>query len=149
MAQLAKLEFQSEIRASADKVYDIFRRKMYLMPTICPQVVKDVKLVKGDWETPGSVRVWKYVAGNSESVRETVEAVDDRNKTVTFDALDGDVAKYYKTFKASVCVTANGQKSLAKWTLIYEKMNPNIPDPDRYLEIASVFNKSVEAYLLK
>ncbi|OMO99681.1 hypothetical protein COLO4_13147 [Corchorus olitorius] len=147
MGDLEKLEFQSEIRASAERVYDIFKRKMYLMPTICPQVVKDVKLVRGDWETPGSVRAWKYVAGNSESGRETIEAVDDQNMTITFDALDGDFTKYYKTIKAKIRVIAKGKKSVAKWSLIYEKVNSSIPDPDRYLDVVSMFNEAVDAYL--
>ncbi|XWS34489.1 hypothetical protein CRYUN_Cryun21dG0042600 [Craigia yunnanensis] len=104
MAQIAKIEVQTEMKSSADKVYDIFKRKMYLMPKICPELVKEVKLAKGDWET---------------------------------------------TFKSTVSVTASGQGSLVKWTLIYEKQNQNIPDPEKYLEFASSINKSVDAYLLK
>ncbi|XP_021293453.1 MLP-like protein 28 [Herrania umbratica] len=149
MAQLVKLEVQLEIQSSAEKVYDIFKRKMYLLPKICPELVTDAKVVKGDWETVGSVRIWKYVAGLSENASETIEAIDDRNKSITFNALDGDITKYYKTFKAIVTVTANGQGSLVKWTLMYEKQNQNIPDPEKYIEFASAVSKSVDAYLLK
>ncbi|XVF85372.1 hypothetical protein PTKIN_Ptkin17bG0112300 [Pterospermum kingtungense] len=149
MAQIAKMEVQTQIKSSADKAYDIFKRKMYLMPEICPEVVKDVKIGKGDWETVGSVRLWKYVTGNPEYVSETVEAIDDRNKSITFNALDGDVSKCYKTFKCTLNITPNGQGSLVKWTLVYEKLNQNVPDPDKYMELATCFSKSVEAYLLK
>ncbi|XVF78466.1 hypothetical protein PTKIN_Ptkin14bG0136000 [Pterospermum kingtungense] len=87
--------------------------------------------------------------GISENALETVEAIDDRNKSITFDKSEGEVAKYYKTLQATVCVTANDEGSFVKWSLTYEKPNQNVPDPKRYLEFVASLTKSVDAYLLK
>ena len=65
MAQiiLAKMEVQVEIKSSAQRFYDIFRSKQHLLPKICPDMEKDVKVIKGDWESVGSIKQWSYVAG--------------------------------------------------------------------------------------
>lgn len=63
MAQSVTVEAQMELKSPAEKVYEIFRRKSYLLPEIAPHMVKDIKLLAGDWESVGSVRLWTYVAG--------------------------------------------------------------------------------------
>ena len=65
MAQIAKMEVQTEIKSSAEEFYDIFRSKVHLMPKICPQEFKDGKLVQGDWKSVGSVREWSYAAAGN------------------------------------------------------------------------------------
>ncbi|CAK7326751.1 unnamed protein product [Dovyalis caffra] len=128
MAQIAKLEVQTEIKSSADKFYDIFRRKQYLMPKICPEYIKGIQVVLGDWETVGSIKLWTYDAGSSEIVKETVEAIDDKTKSITYNM---------------------GQAGLAKWTVEYERQNEEIPDPHNYVEFLACISKSVDAYLPK
>ncbi|XP_021293108.1 MLP-like protein 28 [Herrania umbratica] len=148
MAQIAKMEVQTEIKSSADKFYDIFRSKMHLMPKICPQNFKDGKLVEGDWNSVGSVRLWFYVAaGNTETLKETTEAINDKSKTITFNILEGDLMKYYKSFKPILNVIALAQGSLVKWTLEYEKQNEGIPDPIRYEDFLRSWSKNVDGYL--
>ncbi|XP_022775863.1 MLP-like protein 28 [Durio zibethinus] len=149
MAQIAKMEVQTEIKSPADKFYDIFRSKMHLMPKICPQEFKDGKLVDGDWKSVGSVREWCYaVAGNTETIKESIEAINDESKTITFNMLDGDVMKYYNTFKPILNVTALGQGCLVKWTLEYEKKNESIPAPIKYNDFLVSWSKNIDAYLL-
>ncbi|EXB80472.1 MLP-like protein 31 [Morus notabilis] len=149
MAQIAKMEVQLDIKSSAQSFYEIFRRKQYLMPKICLDILKDVQVIKGDWESLGSIKQWTYVAGNSESGKEIVEAIDEENKKITFKVLDGEITKYYKTMKTTVQVTAKGDKggSSVKWTLEYEKLNDSIPAPTKYLDLLSATTKNVEAYL--
>ncbi|XVE92014.1 hypothetical protein REPUB_Repub01dG0060700 [Reevesia pubescens] len=149
MAQIAKMEVQIGIKSSADKFYDIFRNKMHLMPKICPQEFKDGKVVQGDWKSVGSIREWIYAAaGNTENIKETIEAIDDESKTMTFNMLDGDLLNYYNTFKPIVNVTASGQGSLVKWTLEYEKKNESIPAPTKYKDFLVGWSKKIDAYLL-
>ncbi|KAJ6429881.1 hypothetical protein OIU84_021316 [Salix udensis] len=89
MAQIATLEVQTEIKSSADQFYEIFRSKQYLMPKICPEYIKGVQVVQGDWEAVGSIKLWTYVAGSSEIVKDTVEAIDDKTKSITYNILEG------------------------------------------------------------
>ncbi|XVE74686.1 hypothetical protein DITRI_Ditri12bG0037200 [Diplodiscus trichospermus] len=149
MAQIAKMEVQTEIKSSADKFYDIFRNKMHLMPKICPQQFMDGKAVQGDWKSVGSVREWCYAAaGNTETVKENIEAIDDKSKTMTFNMLDGDVKKYYNTFKPILNVTASGQGSLVKWTVEYQKKDESVPAPTKYEDFLVGWSKNLDAYLL-
>ena len=57
------------------------------------------------------------IVGNIETVKETMEAIDDKSKTITCSMLDGDLMKYYKTLKPILNVTASDQGSLVKWTV--------------------------------
>ncbi|OMO99699.1 hypothetical protein COLO4_13140 [Corchorus olitorius] len=149
MAQIAKMEVQTEIKSSPDKFYDIFRSKTHLMPKISPQHFKDVKFVEGDGKSVGSVRVWSYSAsGNQETGKDTIEAIDDESKTITFNMLEGDLLKYYKTFKPILGISPLGQGSLVKWTIEYERQNESIPDPIKYKDFLTSWNKDVDAYLL-
>ncbi|OMO99694.1 hypothetical protein COLO4_13135 [Corchorus olitorius] len=151
MAQIAKMHVQAEVKSSAEKFYDIYRNKLHLMPKISPREFKEGKVIQGDWRSVGSVRVWSYVAsGNVETVKETIEAVDDESKTITVSIVEGDVKKYYKSFKSTINVlpSASGQGSLVKWTLEFEKRNENIPDPTMYTDFLVNWSKSVDSYLL-
>ncbi|XP_030529113.1 kirola-like [Rhodamnia argentea] len=149
MAQLGKFESQLELKSPAEKVFDIFRRKSYLFPKIVPQMVKDVKLVSGDWESVGSVRLWNYVAGDCESGKETVEAFADDPKSITFTYLDGAAMDLYKSLKVGFQFSSEGEHCMTKKVLAYEKRNANVPDADKYLEFTCGMLPSVDAYLLK
>ncbi|KAJ9135767.1 hypothetical protein P3X46_032910 [Hevea brasiliensis] len=148
MAQIEKLEVQTEIKSSAAKFYEILRSKAYLIPKICPDYVKDIQALQGDWDSVGSVRLWTYVAGNCETVKEKVESIDEQSRTITFNILEGEIMKHYKTYKPIVQVTTIGPGSLAKWSIEYEKKNEDIPPPHKYMEFLANFNKAVDAYLL-
>ncbi|POO03253.1 Bet v I type allergen [Trema orientale] len=150
MAQIAKVEVQVEVKSSAETFYEVFRGKQYLWPKICPDVVKNVKLIKGDWDSVGSVKEWAYVAGNSETAKDMVEAIDEKNKTITFKFLDGGATKYYNNIKSTIQVTGMDQGGcLVKWSMEYENQNDDTPAPTKYLEAFKFLAKSIDAYLTK
>ncbi|XP_056164793.1 kirola-like [Syzygium oleosum] len=149
MAQSVTVEAQMELKSPAEKVYEIFRRKSYLLPEIAPHMVKDIKLLTGDWESVGSVRLWTYVAGDCESGKETVEAFDDETKSITFNYLDGVALNLYKSLKMVFQFSPEGEHCAAKAVLTYEKQNADVPDPDKYMEFTRGMLMSVDAYLLK
>ena len=62
MAQIAKMQVEAEIKAGAETFYEVFRSKGYLLPKICPDMIKDIRVLEGDWGTVGSVKQWTYVA---------------------------------------------------------------------------------------
>ncbi|GMN43733.1 hypothetical protein TIFTF001_012940 [Ficus carica] len=147
MAQIAKLEVQVDIKTSAQRFYETFRSKQNLFPRICPDLIKDIKVIKGDWESVGSIKQWTYVAGDSETSKESVESIDDANKTIIFRVVEGDATNYYKNLRLKVYVTGKGGGCSVKYTLEYQKVNDNIPAPTRYLDIVTVLSKKIEAYL--
>ncbi|XVF85373.1 hypothetical protein PTKIN_Ptkin17bG0112400 [Pterospermum kingtungense] len=148
MAQVCKMDVRTEIKSPADKFFDVYRNKMHLLTKICPREFKDGKLLHGDWKSVGSVREWTYnVAGKTETCKETIEAIDDKSKTITFCMTEGEVKNYYNTFKPTVSVTAAGEGSLVKWTIEYEKKNESIPHPIKYLDFVVNKTKDIDAYL--
>lgn len=88
--------------------------------------------------------------GNSEIAKETVDAMDEKTKSITFKTVDGALLKIYKTMKATVQVTAKGGGcSSVKWSIEYEKLNEDSPPPNKYLDFVLILTKKVDAYLLK
>ncbi|PON74180.1 Major latex protein domain containing protein [Trema orientale] len=150
MAQLTKIEVQLEIKSSAESFYEVFRSKQHLFPIICPDLVKSIKVIKGDWESVGSIKEWDYVAGNAETAKEMVEEIDEKNKAISLKVLDGEATKYYKNMKFTLQVRGMEQGgSSVKWTLEYEKLNKDIPAPTKYSEAFQVLARNVDAFLSK
>ena len=53
----------------------------------------------------------------------------------------------YKSFKFIVQATPEDEGSLVHWTLIHEKLNVNVPNPNTMLQFAFDQTKEVDAYL--
>ena len=88
--------------------------------------------------------------GNSETIKEKVEAIDDKNKAITLKVLDGDFTNYYKNTSFTIQVTGTDQGgSLVNGTLNYEKKSDDIPDPIKYTEVFQVVAKKIDEYFTK
>lgn len=81
--------------------------------------------------------------------KEKIEVVDAPNKTFSYNIIDGDLLKYYKSFKAHVTVVPKEEGSLVKWSCEYEKANEEIPDPSLIKEFAEKNFKELDDYLGK
>lgn len=81
--------------------------------------------------------------------KEKVEVADDANKLVSYSVIDGEMVNLYKTFKPTLQVTPNGDGSLVNWSLEFEKVNAEVPEPDLILETAVETFKDLDEYLLK
>lgn len=68
MAQIAKMEVQAEIKSPASKFHEVCSRKVYLVPKACPEKIKSIEVVEGDWKTVGSVQLWTYFIGKAKSI---------------------------------------------------------------------------------
>lgn len=86
--------------------------------------------------------------GNAEVFKEKVE-LDDENRTVSFVGVEGDVMKYYKTFKPTFQLTPKGDGCLAKLTIEYEKLRADVSPPDKYFTMMFKMTKDVDAHLVK
>uniref|UniRef100_A0A6N2KRI5 Bet v I/Major latex protein domain-containing protein n=1 Tax=Salix viminalis TaxID=40686 RepID=A0A6N2KRI5_SALVM len=145
------LETEIEIMAPAAKFFNIFRNQNHHIPNISDSI-HAIELHEGDWETPGSVKQWTYTLdGNTPlSVKETVEEVDEQNKRVKFNCFEGEVLNEFKSFRSTVQVTPkDGEGSLVKWTIEFEKLNEDIPSPDAYLELVQKLTKDIDDHLVK
>jgi len=63
MSLSGKVEGEVEIKASAEKFFDIFRKKLHHVPNITPEKIHAAKVHEGDWENVGSVKHWDFTIG--------------------------------------------------------------------------------------
>ena len=88
--------------------------------------------------------------GKLVTCKENFEAIDEQNKSLTFNLFDGDVSQQYKTLKGHLQVTdKHNGGAVAKWTYEYEKVREDIVPPCAYLDLATKFTKDADAHLIK
>lgn len=83
-------------------------------------------------------------------MKEKIE-VDDENKLLKFNVIEGDVQQEFKSFRPSVQAIAKEDGnlgSLVKWVIEYEKLNEDVKDPDNYLGIAAKVTKDIDDHLV-
>ena len=86
--------------------------------------------------------------GREETIKERLE-FDDETKTIKLVGLEGDVFKQYKSFVPIYELTPKGEGCLAKTIVEYEKLNENVPAPDKYLAMAVNIAKEICAHYSK
>ncbi|KGN49640.1 MLP-like protein 328 [Cucumis sativus] len=150
MSLVGKFVSELEINAPAEKYYKIFKDQVSHVPNISPNIIQNVEVHEGDWDTHGhgSIKIWSYtVDGKTEVFKEQVE-FDDEKFAVTLIGLEGDVFEHYKLFKGTYQVVPKGpEHSLAVLTLEYEKLNDGSPYPYKYLDLMNNLTKDIESHL--
>ncbi|KDP32318.1 hypothetical protein JCGZ_13243 [Jatropha curcas] len=149
MVVAGKLEADVEIKASADKFHDVFGSRPHHVKHASPHV-QGCELHDGEFGKEGSVIFWNYAHdGVPRVAKEIVEKIDNVNLSTTFKVIDGDLLKENKSFKITVKATSKGTGSVVHWTLEYEKLNKNIPDPQSFLQYLIEVSKDIDAHLTK
>ncbi|KAI9169739.1 hypothetical protein LWI28_017023 [Acer negundo] len=132
MALSGKLEAVIEIKASAEKYYNIVKAQCQHLPNIASTNVLGVDL---------------HEEGRKESYKEKVE-IEDENLSVTLVGLDGDVFKNYKSWKATFQATPKGEgSSVIKHILAYEKLNEDVSVPNAYLDFMVNVTNDIASHL--
>ena len=128
---IGKLEVEVEVKCAPEKFWQSLRDSTTLFPKALPQEYKSIEVLEGDGKAVGSIRFIHYSDGFPivTSTKEKIEAVDEENKTVSYEVIGGDLFKYYKSFKAHFSVIPKGEGSIVKWASEFEKTHEEIPDP--------------------
>jgi hypothetical protein len=61
--------------------------------------------------------------------------------------LEGDVMKIYKVYKPTWQLTPKGSGCLAKLTIEYEKLHPEVPVPEIYVDLMVHMTKDIDEAL--
>ncbi|OMO99672.1 hypothetical protein COLO4_13150 [Corchorus olitorius] len=134
---------------AADRFFCILRRENHQIPNAASEKVHNVEVHEGDWEAHGSIKLWKYTVEGKEEILKEKVLVDDANKSVIFVALEGHVMEEFKSYKIIYKVAPKtDESSMVKITLDYEKLNENIPDPNKYLQFLVNLVKDIESHLI-
>ena len=90
------------------------------------------------------------VADGKDCVAKTItQEFDEAKKLVTFKILEGDLVELYKSFVVHIHVDTDGLNNVVTWTVEYEKISPNAPDPDTLMEFYKKVTKDIETHHLK
>lgn len=79
-----------------------------------------------------------------------VEAIDDTNKSVTINVIDGELKKLYNsyTFVIQAIDKGDGSGSVMKTIVESEKKNEDVPNPTKYFDFADICYKTMDAYFI-
>ncbi|KAH9746307.1 MLP-like protein 28 [Citrus sinensis] len=135
MSLAGELEAVIEVKASADKVHEVFSCRPHIVTSISPQSVQSY-------------------AGNPQIVKELIEVVDNENYITIFKLIEGNVLEMlYKSFYSVAKVTQKDDHeggSLVRFTYKYERKNENVPDLEsKVLEMMINIVKNIDAYLIQ
>ncbi|XP_019188179.1 PREDICTED: kirola-like [Ipomoea nil] len=146
MGLKGKLVAQVEISFHGDLYYEIFREK----PHHLPSMTSLIHAVDGQWGTQGCTIIFKYTQdGKTEMVEHVMETIDDEKKILKYRAIKGDVLKSYKSFVVICQVDTNDDDNFVTWTMVYEKLKEEIPEPLTYLEYFIKFTKEMDNHHAK
>ncbi|XP_026383745.1 major latex protein 146-like [Papaver somniferum] len=148
MAQLHKLGFEAEIKCSADKYFGMFSNNVTQLPKFVPSTFKSVEITEGDGTSIGSTRLWKYAIVIS---KDRLTTFNKEKRSLVYEITQGGIMNYYKVFNVKIDVVpkqhATGNGSLVKWSLEFEKVNDDIPDPTAYIDAIQLVTNELSSQL--
>lgn len=151
MVLKGKVVTELEIRSPAAKFFNAYAKQLHNMPNIVDKV-HDIKLHEGDdWHDIGAVKSWTFTTdGKVVTYKEKIEAIDDENKSISFNLFGEEIDKDYKKFKVHFQVIDKEEGgAVTVWTIEYEKLNEDITPPYHLLDILTVATKDIDAHALK
>jgi hypothetical protein len=89
----------------------------------------------------------EIIDGQAKVAKEKIEAIDETNKSITLKVVEGDLLKEYKSFKIVVQATPKGEGSLVHWSMEYEKLKEDVPEPKTLLQFAVDVSKDIDGHL--
>ncbi|KAJ6429878.1 hypothetical protein OIU84_021313 [Salix udensis] len=118
MALHGKIATTVELKSSAEKIYRVWRSESFHIPKHASKHIQGVDVH----------------AGGKPGVFKEEVSFDDENKIIALNGLEGDVMKIYKVYKPNWKLTPKGSGCLAELTIEYEKLHPDVPIPEIYID---------------
>ncbi|KAK3442608.1 hypothetical protein EUGRSUZ_B02915 [Eucalyptus grandis] len=166
MTLAGTLKTELELKSPADKYFKGISSKLQHAPNASSEKVHAIEVHEGDWEAPGSVKLWTYTISkqsSGESIlnyfgipfnlffllsrkKEKIE-VDEAKKSATFVAVAGHLLEKYKSYKVTLHIVPKGEASVAKITLDFEKHHESHEDPKDYMEFVIGLAKDIDEHL--
>ncbi|XP_039163084.1 MLP-like protein 328 [Eucalyptus grandis] len=147
MTLAGTLETELELKSPADKYFKRISSELHHAPNASSDKVHAIEVHEGDWETPGSVKLWTYtINGKEEVFKEKIE-VDEAKKSATFVAVGGHLLEKYKSYKVTLHIVLKGEAVVAKITLDFEKHHQSHDDLKDYMEFVISLAKDIDEHL--
>ncbi|KAJ1425397.1 START-like domain superfamily [Sesbania bispinosa] len=151
MALTGKVTTELGIYTSASKFFNLFAKQLHHVQNVTDRIHEGKMHHGDDWHDTETIKHWTYtIDGKVTTCKESIEVLDEENKSITFNLFEGDVEQHYKILKINLQVIdkENGG-AITKWTVEYEKVNESVEPPYGYLDYLTKVTKDVDDHLLK
>ncbi|KAL2347653.1 hypothetical protein Fmac_001653 [Flemingia macrophylla] len=146
MAQIYVLEERVQLKSCPEKFYNFLKTQNQNIPSnVHSEKLHAVEIHEGNWDTSGSVKLWKYSIEGKEEIFKDKVIMDEANKKITYVAEGGSVLELYKSYKAILKV----ENGILKLRIEYEKLNDDTPPPKRYQQFIINIVMDIDANLVK
>ncbi|TMW87126.1 hypothetical protein EJD97_020388 [Solanum chilense] len=146
MGVKGKLIASIEVKCGGHLIHDLFHSNTHHVPNISPSRVNHFEIHQGGIIKVGSIVSWKYhLYGKMKIVKEVIEAVDHKKKSITWKVIEGHLLELYDSFT----IISSFEPQWTTWTLAYEKKNVATPDPLAFLGYLIELTKDIEGHFLK
>ncbi|CAN4076230.1 unnamed protein product [Withania somnifera] len=142
MGLKGKLISQIEMNCAGHLLHEHFKSNAHQTSAMSPDRVTNFKFHEGQLGKTNSVVSWKYILGGKERHAKQVLHIDDVEKSMTFNFVEGYMNELFK----SITVTLTAKENWITWTIEYEKLNETIPDPLDLMEFVIGVIKDLEPY---
>ncbi|KAI3994648.1 hypothetical protein MKX01_027538 [Papaver californicum] len=154
-SQIQKLQVVHEVKCCPDKLYCMLTSDAPQLPKYVPKLVESVEVTGEDEICLGTGFLWQFVpaGGSALMFKEKITAIDNKNRSITYTVLEGDVMKDFHSFNFNLDVTPKSGSTdgtyLVKWSVEYEKANEDVADPVAILKSCELTTTEMNVHLLK
>ena len=98
-----------------------------------------------------NIGIYIYIDGQALISKKTVEAVDKEKESITFNFLEGDIMKIFKTYKLTTQPIQECEGNFLKWTIVYEKFVDEDIQPflDTFEKFIHHYTQEIDAYYVQ
>nr|AAD50376.1 ripening related protein [Glycine max] len=151
MSLAGKISSEIGVQATAAKWFNLFTTQIHHVQNLTDRI-HGTELHHGeDWHHNESVKHWTYtIDGKVTTCKESIESVDEENKTINYKLFDGDIDNQFKVFKLIFqAIDKENDSAIIKWTIEYERIGEEVDPPYGYIEYVHKCTKDIDAHLLK
>ncbi|RDY11494.1 MLP-like protein 43 [Mucuna pruriens] len=151
MSLVGKISTEIGVHATAAKWFNLFAKQLHHVQNLTDRV-HGTKLHRGnDWHHSETIKHWTYtIDGKVTTCQESIESIDEQNKTIFYKLFSGDIDHQYKDFKLIFqAIDNNRGGAIIKWTVEYEKIAEDVDPPYGYIEYVHKCTSDIDGHLLK
>ncbi|KAG4947116.1 hypothetical protein AAZX31_15G205300 [Glycine max] len=151
MSLAGKISIEIGVHASAAKWFNLFATQLHHVQNLTERV-HETKLHHGDdWHHNESIKHWTCtIDGKVTTYHESIESVDEPNKTITYKIFGEDIDHQYKVFKVIFqAIHKDHGGAFIKWTIEYERVGEEVDLPFGFIEYLNKGSRDVDGHLLK
>ncbi|GAA0139870.1 hypothetical protein LIER_01334 [Lithospermum erythrorhizon] len=131
---------QMQLKCEGNLIFDLIAYCPYELSKLSPQI-HGCDLVEGQWGTVGAIIQFTFtVDDKTVFAKERIIALDEENKTIQFETIEGQLLEAYK----NCTITVQSSNNSISASLEFEKKNECIPNPTAYLNSFDKFIRDIE-----